>query len=88
MPCRNDRGRMPGSARFLSPEEYELGAPLDGLTLQYTMGALAFAFLADHGSREAGAWMAAAPLYAVAVVRLPLRLIRKPPLPLLYQLSG
>ena len=22
MPCRNDRGRMPGSARFLSPEEY------------------------------------------------------------------
>lgn len=66
MPCRNNRGRMPGSARFLSPEEYELGAPLDGLTLQYTMGALAFAFLADHGSREAGAWMAAAPLYAVA----------------------
>lgn len=66
MPCCNDRGRMPGSARFLSPEEYEKGAPLDEITMQYTMGALAFAFLGNHGGREAAAWTAAKPLYAVA----------------------
>lgn len=66
MPCCNDRGRMPGSARFLSPEEYEMGAPLDEITMQYTMGALAFAFLGNHGGREAAAWTAARPLYAVA----------------------
>ena len=67
MPCRNDRGRMPGSSRFLSPEEYELGAPLDGLTLQYTMGALAFAFFGDPLERSSDTWQGPAALYPVAL---------------------
>ena len=66
LPAWNDRGRMPGSPRFLSPEEYVPEAPLDALTAQYTMGALAFAFLSDHGSRERGAWVAGERLYQVA----------------------
>ena len=66
MPACNDLGRMPGSARFLSPEEYEKGAPLDGLTMQYTMGALAFVFLAQDGSHDADAWTAARSLHAIA----------------------
>ena len=66
MPAKNDRGRMPGSHLFLSPEDYELGAPLDEVSMQYTMGALAFAFFAGPGIRERGAWMAGEPLYRVA----------------------
>jgi len=66
MPAFNNLGRMPGSARFLSPEEYEKGAPLDGLTMQYAMGALAFAFLARGGSHAPEDWTAASALHAVA----------------------
>ena len=66
MPAVNNCGRMPGSARFLSPEEYELGAPLDGITMQYAMGALAFAVLGRDGSHAAENWTAAHALYDVA----------------------
>lgn len=66
MPAVNDIGRMPGSARFLSPEEYELGAPLDSITMQYTMGALAFDFLSCDGSRYADQWTADPLLYEIA----------------------
>lgn len=66
MPAFNDIGRMPGSARFLSPEEYELGAPLDSITMQYTMGALAFCILSRDGSRHADQWTAAPLLYEIA----------------------
>jgi len=66
LPSRNDWGRMPGNSRFLSPEEYELGAPLDTWTMQYTMGALAFALFAGHADRERGAWTAGEALYQVA----------------------
>lgn len=66
MPAVNDIGRMPGSARFLAPEEYDLGAPLDSLTMQYAMGALAFEVLSRDGSRDRDQWAASLPLYAVA----------------------
>ena len=66
LPCYNTRGRMPGSPRFLAPEEYVPDAQLDGITLQYTMGALSFAFLADHGIREKGSWTASSSLFRVA----------------------
>lgn len=66
MPAFNDIGRMPGSARFLSPEEYELGAPLDSITMQHTMGALAFCILSRDGSRHADQWTAAPLLYEIA----------------------
>ena len=66
LPAVNDLGRMPGSARFLSPEEYELGAPLDSITMQYTMGALAFCFLSRDGSRHADQWTADPLLFDIA----------------------
>ncbi|MBQ7455689.1 MAG: hypothetical protein IJS53_04535 [Clostridia bacterium] len=67
LPAVNDRGRMPGAVRFLSPEEYEQGAALDELTMQYTLGALAFAFFAPEGSRERADWVAGEALYRVAI---------------------
>lgn len=65
-PAVNNVGRMPGSARFLSPEEYELGAPLDSVTMQYTMGALAFCFLSRDGSRLFDQWTADPILFEIA----------------------
>jgi len=46
-PRINDMGRMWGSSRFMSPEEYILGAELDEVTNVYTLGAMAFALFAD-----------------------------------------
>ncbi len=66
MPAFNDVGVLPGSARFRSPEEYTRGAPLDGLSTQYNMGALAFAFFGERGLRERDAWTAGEALYQVA----------------------
>ena len=39
-PSRNDVGRMFGSRRFMAPEEFELGAPLDQRTTVFTLGLL------------------------------------------------
>lgn len=47
-PCTNDMGRMWGSSRFQSPEEYRLGAAIDERTNVYTLGALAFALFAAY----------------------------------------
>lgn len=66
MPTLNDRGRMPGSSRFLSPEEYRLGAPLDERTAVYVLGALAHEFLGDNVARDPAAWTAAPALLEVA----------------------
>jgi serine/threonine-protein kinase len=37
-PFANDMGRMFGSDRFMAPEEYELGAPIDERTTVFTLG--------------------------------------------------
>ncbi len=47
-PCVNDMGRMWGSSRFQSPEEYELGAVIDEVTNVYTAGATAFALFGGY----------------------------------------
>ena len=39
-PSQNDMGRMFGSSRFMAPEEFELGAPLDQRTTVFTLGRL------------------------------------------------
>jgi len=39
-PSHNDMGRMFGSTRFMAPEEFELGAPLDERTTVFTLGRL------------------------------------------------
>lgn len=65
-PAVNDRGRMPGSSRFLSPEEYELGAALDESTTVFAMGALAFEFFGDNFNRSRKDWVGPAALFNVA----------------------
>lgn len=67
MPAVNDCGMMPGEARFMAPEEYHQGAPLDGLTMQYAMGALAFSFLSQDASQELSSWTASPALYDAAM---------------------
>lgn len=39
-PSTNDMGRMFGSSRFMAPEEFVLGAPLDARTTVFTLGRL------------------------------------------------
>lgn len=63
-PCTNTMGRMWGSSRFMSPEEFTLGAVIDVVTNVYTMGATAFALLA-HGDRSPEAWPLGNALYTV-----------------------
>jgi serine/threonine-protein kinase len=46
-PCTNTMGRMFGSTRFMAPEEFELGAPIDERTTVFTMGRTAAVFLSD-----------------------------------------
>lgn len=41
----NRMGRMFGSTRFMAPEEFERGAPIDERTTVFTMGRTAIAFL-------------------------------------------
>ncbi|MBE5786369.1 MAG: serine/threonine protein kinase [Clostridiales bacterium] len=65
-PAVNDRGRMPGSSRFLSPEEYTLGAPLDESTTVFAMGALAFEFYGENHYRSRRDWVGPPALYDVA----------------------
>lgn len=65
MPTVNDMGQMWGSSRFMSPEEYELGAVLDEVTNVYTLGAMAFALFAACDRREE-MWTLSPKLYAVA----------------------
>jgi len=65
-PYKNRMGRMWGSSRFMSPEEFELGATIDEVTNVYTMGAAAFELLGDNQSRSAEAWVAPTALLRVA----------------------
>lgn len=64
-PCVNHMGRMWGSSRFMSPEEYEKGAVIDEVTNVYLMGAAAF-FLFGGGSRERSAWQLTDELFEAA----------------------
>lgn len=65
-PFTNTMGRMWGSSRFMSPEEYQLGAELDEITNVFTLGAVAHLFLGDERSKSADDWDAGHALFAVA----------------------
>jgi serine/threonine-protein kinase len=65
MPYTNNVGRMWGSSRFMSPEEFTLGAAIDEITNVYTMGATAFSLFA-YGNRSPEAWTLNNALYEVA----------------------
>ena len=70
VPYVNTMGRMWGSSRFMSPEEFRRGAAIDARTNVFTMGATAFALLGDgrDGGRDRGraGWAAGEALYRVA----------------------
>ena len=66
MPYINNMGRMWGSSRFMSPEEYELGAVIDEITNVYTMGATAFALFGDEHDRCIEKWKLSEKLFHVA----------------------
>lgn len=46
-PSINDMGQMWGSSRFMSPEEYEIGAVLDEITNVFTLGKMGFSLFND-----------------------------------------
>ena len=54
-PYINNMGRMWGSARFMSPEEYELGAPIDEITNVFTLGQMGFSLFTDS-NRDTEVW--------------------------------
>jgi serine/threonine-protein kinase len=58
--------RLYGSSRFMAPEEFVKGSRIDHLTNVFTMGAAAFVFLADEGSRDSKDWLASETLYRIA----------------------
>ena len=64
-PCVNDMGRMWGSSRFQSPEEYQLGADIDEITNVYTLGATAFALFGEY-NRKREKWQLSDKLFEIA----------------------
>ncbi|MFV0399714.1 MAG: serine/threonine protein kinase [Oscillospiraceae bacterium] len=67
MPYINEMGRLWGSGRFMSPEEFTFGAAIDERSNVFCMGAMAFFLFGNAGEdRSAGVWNAPAPLYDVA----------------------
>lgn len=64
-PCVNDMGRMWGSAKFMSPEEFQLGAQIDEVTNVYTAGAMAFALFGKY-ERGMDTWQLSPELYQTA----------------------
>lgn len=65
-PYTNDMGRMWGSSRFMSPEEYELGAAIDSRTNVYGLGAMAFCLLGSETDRTRERWEAGEELFELA----------------------
>ena len=64
-PYVNNRGRMWGSSRFMSPEEFERGAEIDEVTNVYTVGAFAFALFSEY-NRTYEKWPLSRDLFMVA----------------------
>ncbi|WP_163976313.1 hypothetical protein [Paenibacillus alvei] len=52
-----------GAARSKSPEEYELGAPIDSRTNVYNLGAIAFGLLGGERNHAFERWEAGQALY-------------------------
>ena len=63
-PYVNRMGRLWGSSRFMSPEEFIHGATIDEITNVYTMGATAFVLL-SNSDRSPEAWPFRRELYHI-----------------------
>ncbi len=56
-PFRVEGDRLPGSTRFMAPEEFEQGALIDHVTNVFTLGRTALVLLGDGtGVEEAWSW--------------------------------
>ena len=66
MPYINHMGKMWGSSRFMSPEEFTLGAEIDEITNVYTMGAMMFELLGSSTERNLASWTVGEKLFYVA----------------------
>ena len=66
MPYINNMGRLWGSSRFMSPEEFQLGAVIDEITNVYAMGVTAFALFGNERDRRIEKWNASKELFDVA----------------------
>jgi serine/threonine-protein kinase len=66
-PYVNDMGRLWGSSRFMSPEEFELGAEIDSRTNVFNMGAMAFCLLGGERDRAYTKWDAGRKHYDIAL---------------------
>ncbi|WIY63454.1 serine/threonine protein kinase [Bacillus arachidis] len=64
-PYINTMGRLWGSSRFMSPEEFELGAVIDEKTNVFNMGATAFVLLGGGRNHTFAKWEAGKELYDV-----------------------
>lgn len=65
-PYTNEMGRLWGSSRFMSPEEFQLGAEIDEITNVYVMGATAFALFGNERDRCIEKWNVGQALFDVA----------------------
>jgi serine/threonine-protein kinase len=70
-PFRNDMGRMFGSSRFMAPEEFALGAPVDTRTTAYVMARAGLVFLTDPGNTFRGTEQQYAVLQEATTTRYP-----------------
>ncbi|MFD1676855.1 serine/threonine protein kinase [Alicyclobacillus fodiniaquatilis] len=66
-PVTNTVGRMRGSSRFMSPEEFQLGAEIDERSNVFLMGATAFQLFGDGNDRSLEKWEAGEDLYHIAL---------------------
>ncbi|WP_211745666.1 serine/threonine protein kinase [Paenibacillus sp. Marseille-Q4541] len=66
-PFINEMGRLWGSSRFMSPEEFELGATIDEITNVFNMGAMAFSLIGGELDRSFSKWEGSLDLYDVAL---------------------
>ncbi|BBH24403.1 serine/threonine protein kinase [Paenibacillus baekrokdamisoli] len=66
-PFINTMGRLWGSSRFMSPEEFVMDAQIDERTNVFTMGAVAFALIGGELDRSFTKWEAGKGLYEVAL---------------------
>ncbi len=65
-PTVNTMGRLWGSSRFMSPEEFQMGVAIDERTNVFGMGAMAFHLFGGGLDRSAERWAASRELFAVA----------------------
>ena len=66
-PLVNEMGRMWGSSRFMSPEEFTLGAVIDERSNVYTMGQMAFQLFGGGTDHAPELWRASQAIYRAAM---------------------